>query len=175
MVTRLKSYNPGLAELSASWHVIDADGKILGRLASDIAVKLMGKDKPGYVPHLLAGDFVVVTNAAKVKVTGKKADQIVYVRHNQYPGHRKEVPYAKEMASHSDRVIKHAVKGMLPKNKLGAQMLTRLKVYAGPEHPHSSQVLGRRSGVQAQASPSQDSQEQSTQSAQGSKPVTGGA
>jgi len=142
MVTRLKPYNPSQADLNAAWHVIDADGKILGRLASDIAVKLMGKGKPGYVPHLLAGDFVVVTNAAKVKVTGKKADQIVYVRHNQYPGHRREVPYSKEIANHPARVIRHAVKGMLPKNKLGAQMLTRLKVYSGPEHPHSAQVHG---------------------------------
>jgi large subunit ribosomal protein L13 len=120
--------------------VIDAEGKVLGRLASDIAVKLMGKDRPGYVPHLLAGDFVVVTNAAKVRVTGNKADQIVYVRHNQYPGHRREVPFSKEMTNHPTRVIKHAVRGMLPKNKLGAQMLTRLKVYPGPEHPHSAQV-----------------------------------
>jgi large subunit ribosomal protein L13 len=163
MVTRLRSYNPSQAELTAAWHVIDADGKILGRLATDIAMKLMGKNKPGYVPHLLAGDFVVVTNAAKVKVTGKKADQIVYVRHNQYPGHRKEVPYAKEIANHPTRVIKHAVKGMLPKSKLGTQMLTRLKVYAGPEHPHSAQVLGRRP------------QEQSKQSTPGSQPATGGA
>jgi large subunit ribosomal protein L13 len=142
MVTRLKPYNPGQADLKAAWHVIDADGKVLGRLASDIAVKLMGKDRPGYVPHLLSGDFVVVTNAAKVRVTGKKADQIVYVRHNQYPGHRREVPYSKEIANHPMRVIKHAVRGMLPKNKLGAQMLTRLKVYPGPEHPHSAQVHG---------------------------------
>ena len=151
MITRLKSYNPGQADLRSAWHVIDADGQTLGRLATGVAMKLMGKDKPGYVPHLLSGDFVVVTNAARIKVTGKKADQIVYVRHNQYPGHRREVPYSKEIASHSDRVIKHAVKGMLPKNKLGAQMLTRLKVYAGPEHPHSAQVSGSKQSAQPEA------------------------
>jgi len=142
MTTRLKSYNPRESELRAAWHVIDADGKILGRLATEVAVRLMGKDRPGYVAHLLSGDFVIVTNASKVRVTGKKADQKVYVRHNQYPGHRLEVSYSKEFANHPDRVIRHAVKGMLPKNKLGAQMLTRLKIYPGAEHPHSAQVNG---------------------------------
>lgn len=146
MVQRLKPYNPRESDLERGWHVIDAADKVLGRLASEVAVKLMGKDKPGYAPHLLSGDFVVVTNAAKVKVTGRKADQKVYVRHNQYPGHRKEVPYAKEITLHPDRVILHAVRGMLPRTKLGNQMITRLKVYPGPEHPHSAQVNAGRAG-----------------------------
>ncbi|MBI4306068.1 MAG: 50S ribosomal protein L13 [Chloroflexi bacterium] len=142
MLQKFKPYNPSQNDLKGSWRVIDATDKILGRLASEVAVKLMGKDKPGYASHLLSGDFVVVTNAARVKVTGRKADQMVYVRHNQYPGHRKEVPYAKEISLHSDRVIRHAVRGMLPRTKLGDQMITRLKVYPGPEHPHSAQVRG---------------------------------
>ncbi|MBI4220424.1 MAG: 50S ribosomal protein L13 [Chloroflexi bacterium] len=142
MVQKLKPYNPSQAALQANWHVIDATDKVLGRLASDVAVRLMGKDKAGYVSHLLSGDFIVVTNAARVRVTGRKADQKVYVRHNQYPGHRKEVPYGKEIALHPARVIRHAVRGMLPRTKLGDQMITRLKIYSGPEHPHAAQVKG---------------------------------
>lgn len=142
MVTKLKAYNPSATELVADWHVIDATDQILGRLSTRIAMLLMGKNKPTYVAHLLTGDFVVITNAAKLHVSGKKAESKIYVSHNQQPGHRKEVPFARVFASHPDRVIQHAVKGMLPKNKLGDQLLTRLKIYPGAEHPHMAQVAG---------------------------------
>jgi large subunit ribosomal protein L13 len=144
MVAKLKPYNPGGADLVANWHVIDAADQVLGRLASRVAMLLMGKNKPTYVPHLPAGDFVVVKNAAKIRITGGKAASKVYVSHTQQPGHRKEVPYLVMLASHPDTVVTHAVKGMLPKNKLGDRLLTRLKVYAGPEHPHAAQVTGTR-------------------------------
>ena len=142
MTTRIRHYNPGASELMADWHVLDASGEVLGRLATKVAWLLMGKHKPGYVPHLLAGDFVVVTNASSVRVTGDKSEQKIYVRHSQYPGNRKEIPLGRMLATHPTRVIEHAVKGMLPKNTLGARMFSRLKVYAGPEHPHTAQVIG---------------------------------
>lgn len=142
MVTKLKPYNPSASELIAEWQVIDASDEILGRLATRVARLLMGKHKPGYVRHLLCGDFVVVTNAARVKVTGKKAEQKVYLRHSGYPGGLKRIPYARVMATHPERIIKSAVKGMLPRTKLGRRMLSRLKVYGGPEHPHQAQVIG---------------------------------
>ena len=142
MVTKLKHYNPGAGELVSDWHVIDADDKVLGRLATEVATLLMGKHRPGYVPHLISGDFVVVTNAARVRVTGKKAEQITYKRHSQHPGNLKEIPFERVMERHPERVIEHAVKGMLPKNKLGSRMYRRLKVYAGAEHPHVAQVIG---------------------------------
>ncbi len=142
MVTKLKPYNPSETDLVADWHVIDATDQVLGRLSTRVAMLLMGKNKPTYVAHLPAGDFVVITNAAKLHVSGKKADSKVYVSHNQQPGHRKEVPFARVFASHPDRVIQHAVKGMLPKNKLGDRLLTRLKIYSGAEHPHAAQVAG---------------------------------
>ena len=142
MITRLKPYNPSASDLEAAWHVIDADGQVLGRLATDIAMKLMGKNKPGYVPHMLSGDYVVIVNAEKIKVTGKKAEQKEYIRHSQYPGNRKVIPYERMLERHPERNLTAAVKGMLPRNKLGRHMLGRLKVYAGPEHPHSAQVIG---------------------------------
>lgn len=140
MVVKLKPYNPSASEMKAGWQVVDADGKILGRLATEIAMKLMGKDKPSYVPHLLSGDYVVVINAEKVKITGKKAEQKEYIRHSQYPGNRKAIPYERMQAQHPDRIIIQAVKGMLPRTKLGRKMLGRLKVYAGAEHPHAAQI-----------------------------------
>jgi large subunit ribosomal protein L13 len=142
MVTKLKPYNPSPSELIAEWQVIDASDEVLGRLATRVARLLMGKHKPGYVRHLLCGDFVVVTNAASVKVTGKKAEQKVYLRHSQYPGGLRRIPYSRVMATQPERIIKSAVKGMLPRTKLGRRMLSRLKVYAGPEHPHQAQVIG---------------------------------
>ena len=152
MVTRLKPYNPSASELEADWHVIDASGEILGRLASPIARLLMGKHKPGYVPHLLCGDFVVVTNASKVRLTGRKAEQKVYRRHSQYPGGLKLIPYATMLEKHPERVLQLAVKGMLPRTKLGRKMLSRLKVYAGPEHPHEAQVIGSQKRIAARES-----------------------
>ncbi len=149
MITRLKPYNPSASDLKADWHVVDADGQVLGRLATDLAMKLMGKNKPGYVPHMLSGDFVVVINAEKIKVTGKKAEQKEYIRHSQYPGNRKAIPYERMLERHPDRILRAAVKGMLPRNKLGRHMLGRLKVYAGPEHPHSAQIIGSANRVSA--------------------------
>ena len=158
MPTELKqNYNPRLTDLHAEWHVVDAEGQVLGRMASDIAVKLMGKHRPEYVPHLLSGDFVIVVNASKVRVTGKKAGQKKYRRHSGYPGNLKEIPYSRMMERTPARIIEHAVRGMLPKNKLGRKALRRLKVYAGPEHPHEAQVIGsERSTAKLETTPDLD-------------------
>jgi large subunit ribosomal protein L13 len=142
MTTRIKPYNPSANDIGSDWQVIDADGQTLGRLCTGIAMSLMGKHKPGYVPHLLSGDFVVVINAEKVKITGNKASQKEYLRHSQYPGNLKRISYETMQEKHPDRIIQHSVKGMLPKTKLGARMLSRLKIYAGSEHPHEAQVTG---------------------------------
>ncbi len=142
MPTKLKHYNPSASELKNRWRVFDADGRVLGRLASEIAMVLMGKHRADYVPHMASGDFVIVVNATKVELTGRKAEQKVYRRHSQYPGNLKEISYSRMSERTPERIIELAVKGMLPKNKLGRKMLTRLKVYAGPEHPHSAQVIG---------------------------------
>ena len=142
MVTKLKQYNPKASEIVNDWQVVDAEGQVLGRLATQVAMYLMGKHKPTYVPHMLTGDFVVVINADKIKVTGMKAGQKIYKRHSQYPGNLKEISYERMSEKHPTRIIELAVRGMLPKNKLGRQMLNRLKIYAGAEHPHSAQVLG---------------------------------
>jgi len=136
----VKTYSTKVSEVEREWHVIDASGKTLGRLASEVAQLLRGKHKPMYVPYLDTGDFVVVINASKVRVTGKKAEQKIYYHHSGYPGGLKSTSYAKMMESHPTRVIKHAVKGMLPHNRLGAAMFNKLKVYAGPTHPHQAQV-----------------------------------
>ena len=142
MVTKLKHYNPSAKDLVNDWQVLDASGQVLGRLATQVAMFLMGKHKPEYVPHMLSGDFVVVINAREIKVTGLKAQQKIYKRYSQYPGTLKEIPYERMQERFPERIIEMAVKGMLPKNKLGRRMLKRLKVYAGPEHPHSAQVIG---------------------------------
>ena len=132
-VTRAKDLKP-------YWHFMDAQGKTLGRLASEIATLLTGKHKPMYVPHLLTGDYVVVTNAEKIRVTGNKLKQKLYYRHSGYHGGLKERTLAQMLERTPDRVIKQAVKGMLPKNTLGRKMLLRLKIYAGPDHPHQAQI-----------------------------------
>ena len=142
MPTKLKHYNPSASEIENRWRVFDADGKVLGRLASEIAMMLMGKHRATYVPHMASGDFVVVVNASKIDVTGEKSRQKIYRRHSQYPGNLKEIPFARMLERTPERVIELAVRGMLPKNKLGSKMLSRLKVYAGPEHPHMAQVIG---------------------------------
>jgi len=126
-------------QIERKWYLVDAEGKVLGRLASRIAHILQGKHKPYYTPHLDTGDHVVVINADKVKVTGKKASQKVYYRHSGYPGGLKEIPYSKVLQEHPERILIHAVRGMLPKNKLGRKMLKKLRVYAGPDHPHQAQ------------------------------------
>ncbi len=142
MPTKLKHYNPSQDSLKNTWRVFDAKGQVLGRMASDIAMALMGKDRPGYVHHMMSGDFVIVINAAEIVVTGRKYDQKVYRRHSRYPGGLKEIPYSKLSSAMPERIVEHAVKGMLPKNKLGRRLMTRLKVYPGPQHPHMAQVAG---------------------------------
>lgn len=121
------------------WYTIDAEGKTVGRLASEIAAILRGKHKPEFTPHVDTGDFVIVTNAEKVVFTGKKLQSKIYRRHSLYPGGLKETTAAEMLKTKPERVLYYAVKGMLPKNSLGAKMLKKLRVYAGPEHPHSAQ------------------------------------
>ena len=142
----MKTYSTKSSDLKPQWHVIDASGKTLGKLASEVATLIMGKHKPIYAPHLNTGDFVIVINAAKVKVTGKKAQQKMYYRHSGYPGGLKSTSFATMMETHPTRVIEYAVKGMLPKNRLGRDMLRRLKVYPGGSHPHEAQVEKSKEG-----------------------------
>ncbi|MDX2215924.1 MAG: 50S ribosomal protein L13 [Oculatellaceae cyanobacterium bins.114] len=134
-----KTYLPSQQTIQHSWYVVDAENQRLGRLASAIAMILRGKNKPTYTPHLDTGDFVIVINAEKVDVTGKKRGQKVYRRHSGRPGGMKTESFAKLQARLPERIIEQAVKGMLPKNTLGRQLFTKLKVYAGSEHPHQAQ------------------------------------
>lgn len=127
-------------EVERKWYVIDAEGKVLGRLASEIASVLRGKRKPIFTPHVDCGDFVIVINADKVVLTGDKLNQKIHAYHTGYPGGRKEVVYAEMIAKRPEKVIELAVKGMLPKSRLGRQMIKKLKVYAGSEHPHAAQA-----------------------------------
>ncbi len=135
----MKSFLAKPNQVGGAWHVVDASGKVLGRLATELATILMGKHRPTYTPHVLTGDFVVVVNAEKVKLTGRKMEQKEYDRYTGYPGGRKVESIAKVMEKHPERVIESAVRRMLPKNKLGRQMFSRLKVYGGPAHPHQAQ------------------------------------
>ena len=139
---RTSTYLAKPGEVPADWRVIDVEGRVLGRVARDISMALQGKDKPTYTPSTLTGDFVVVLNAAKIKVTGRKTEQKMYYRHSGYVGNLKTTSLRVMMETHPERVIQLAVKGMLPRNNLGRQMLTRLKIYAGDQHPHQAQVLG---------------------------------
>ena len=139
---RTSTYFPKPSEITERWRVMDAQGQTLGRLARNIAIALQGKDKTNYVAHVLTGDFVVVTNAADLRVTGKKLDQKMYYRHSGYVGNLKTFRLREMMESRPDRVLELAVKGMLPKNHMGRQMMRRLKVYSGPDHPHEAQVTG---------------------------------
>jgi large subunit ribosomal protein L13 len=138
----MKTYSTKAGDVERKWHVIDASGQTLGRLASQVAVLLMGKHKPQYVPYIDTGDFVIVLNASKIKVTGNKAKQKMYYRHSGYPGGLKEVNFEKMLDTHPVRIIEHAVKGMLPSNRLGRAMYKKLKVYEGDSHPHEAQVRG---------------------------------
>jgi large subunit ribosomal protein L13 len=140
----MKTYSIKAKDVERQWHVIDASGKTLGKLATQVANLLMGKHKPTFVPYLDTGDFVIVLNATKVKVTGKKPKQKTYYRHSGYPGGIKAETYEEMMAAHPTRVIEHAVKGMLPHNRLGRAMFKKLKVYAGDSHPHQAQVAGMK-------------------------------
>jgi large subunit ribosomal protein L13 len=136
----MKTYSTKASEIERHWHVIDASGKILGKLATEAAKLLMGKHKPTFSRHLDTGDFVVIINAEKVRFTGKKAEQKLYHSHSGYPGGLKTINLERLMQTHPTRVIEHAVKGMLPHNRLGAKMLKKLKVYVGEEHPHLAQT-----------------------------------
>src|SRR5687768_13119059 len=141
MNSQAKTFSAKSAEAKAAraWWVIDAEGKPLGRLASLVATVLRGKNKPTFTPHVDTGDFVIVVNAAKVKLTGRKLEQKLYVRHSGEPGGFREEPYGKLLARKPELPVTKAVKGMLPKNILGRELLTKLKVYAGPDHPHAAQ------------------------------------
>jgi len=135
----MKTYTAKAGEVEHGWFVVDAQDKVLGKLATQIAMRLRGKHKPEYTPHVDTGDYVVVVNAAKVRVTGRKTEDKVYYRHSGYPGGLKVTNFANLRATRPERVLQKAVKGMLPKGPLGYAMLKKLKVYAGGSHPHSAQ------------------------------------
>lgn len=136
----MKTYSLKVSEIKREWHVIDATDQVLGRLATRVARLLMGKHKPTFSRNLDVGDYVVVINAEKVRVTGNKAKQKVYYRHSGYPGGLKSITYDKLMETNPTWVIEHAVKGMLPHTRLGARMMKKLRVYVGDAHPHLSQA-----------------------------------
>ncbi|MDQ1277891.1 MAG: large subunit ribosomal protein [Thermodesulfobacteriota bacterium] len=135
----MKTFNVKKEEIVKDWCVVDAQGKILGRLASEIAIRLRGKHKPIYTPHLDTGDFVIVVNAEKIQLTGTKLAHKIYYRHSGYPGGLTETTAGKLLQEKPEDVLKIAVRGMLPKNTLGRAMLKKLKIYKGPEHPHDAQ------------------------------------
>ena len=135
----MKTYSIKADEINKDWFLADAENKALGRLASKVAQILKGKHKPTYTPHMDMGDFVVVVNAEKIRVSGNKEMQKTYFSHSGYPGGTKEVDLYTMRRRHPERVIQNAVKGMLPHNRLGRQMMRNLKIYSGPDHPHSSQ------------------------------------
>ncbi|MFQ5473286.1 MAG: 50S ribosomal protein L13 [Dehalococcoidia bacterium] len=136
----MTTYSLKGGDIEKDWHVVDADGQTLGRLASNVASLLRGKHKPTYSPHLDMGDHVIIINAAKLKVTGNKPADKIYYRHTGYMGGLKEQRLNEMMAKHPDRVVELAVRGMLPKNRLGRRILRHLRVYAGPDHPHEAQA-----------------------------------
>ena len=135
----MKSFIAKPAEVERKWYVVDADGKTLGRLASEVASVLRGKNKPTFTPHVDCGDYVIVINAEKVAVTGKKRNEKIYKKHTGYPGGLREITFEKLQAKDPEEIIRHAVKGMMPKGPMGRQMYKKLKVYAGPEHKHAAQ------------------------------------
>jgi large subunit ribosomal protein L13 len=136
----MKTYSAKTGEITRDWYVVDAEGQTLGRLATQIADRLRGKGKPQFTHHIDTGDFVVVVNAEKVAVTGKKLDQKIYYRHSGYPGGLRSRPLRDQLERRPTEVIRKAVKGMLPRNRLARQQLNKLKVYAGPNHPHEAQA-----------------------------------
>ena len=135
----MRTYSPKAGEVTRQWHVIDATDVVLGRLASHAAVLLRGKHKPTFAPHVDTGDFVVIINAEKVALTGNKRDTKMAYRHSGYPGGLSSMPYSVLLDKHPEKAVEKAIKGMLPHNSLGRNMLRKLKVYAGPEHPHQAQ------------------------------------
>jgi large subunit ribosomal protein L13 len=135
----MKTYTAKPGEIERQWYVVDAESKTLGRLATQIADTLRGKGKPAYTPHVDTGDFVIVVNAEKIHVTGQKLDQKIYYRHSGYPGGLRERTLRQQLERRPEEVLRRAVRGMLPKNKLAAAQLRKLKIYAGPDHPHEAQ------------------------------------
>ena len=135
----MRTFSPRPADIRPQWYVIDAEDLVLGRLATRVAHVLRGKHKPTFAPHMDMGDFVIVVNADKVRLTGTKGDTKLSHRHSGFPGGLKSVPFAKLLAERPERLVENAVKGMLPKNTIGRQQIRKLKVYAGPEHPHTAQ------------------------------------
>ncbi len=135
----MSTYSPKPGEITRAWHVIDAEDVVLGRLAVTAATLLRGKHKPQFAPHVDAGDFVIVINASKIALTGNKAKDKLAIRHSGRPGGLKSVPYGELLANDPRKAVERAVWGMLPKNKLSHQLISKLKVYAGPEHPHAAQ------------------------------------
>ncbi len=135
----MKTYSAKATDIERKWYVVDAQGQTLGRLATKVASILRGKHKPIYTPHLDCGDYVIIINAEKIHTTGRKLDQKKYYRHSGYPGGLKEVTLRDQLNKFPERVIEAAVRGMLPKNRLGRKMFKKLKVYAGPNHPHAAQ------------------------------------
>ena len=135
----MKSFLAKKDTVQRKWHVVDADGVVLGRLAVKVAMTLMGKDKPTYTPHVDTGDFVIVVNADKIKLTGNKAETKTYQTYSGYPGGQKVIPFWQVSQRHPERVVEMAVKRMLPKNRLGRRMFKKLKVYSGPDHDHAAQ------------------------------------
>jgi large subunit ribosomal protein L13 len=134
-----KTFIPKASEITQDWYLIDADNQNLGRLATQIAALLLGKTKPDFTPGMDTGDFVVVINAERISVTGKKMEEKMYYRHSQYPSGLKEASLRQQLSNYPDRVIRAAVWGMLPHNKYGRQIIKKLKIYAGPDHPHAAQ------------------------------------
>jgi large subunit ribosomal protein L13 len=135
----VRTYSPKPGDVQRQWHVIDASDVVLGRLATQTATLLRGKHKPTFAPHVDTGDFVIIVNAGKVALTGNKREQKVAYRHSGFPGGLRRIPFSELLEKRPDRAVEQAVRGMLPKNSLGRQMLKKLKVYAGPEHPHGAQ------------------------------------
>ena len=135
----MKTFLPKIDKQKRDWHIVDADGLVLGRIAEKVANVLRGRNKPTYTPHLDAGDFVVVINAEKIRVTGKKETEKEYQKYSGFRGGLKRIPLSVVREKHPERIIMSAVKGMLPKNRLGKKLLTKLKVYKGTEHPHTAQ------------------------------------
>ena len=142
----MKTYSVKAGDINHQWHIVDAADQILGRLATKVAGLLMGKHKTMFVSNMDTGDYVIVLNAAKIKVTGKKLQDKMYYHHSMYPGGLKSVALGKMLQTHPERVMEHAVKGMLPHNKLGRAMLKKLKVYAGDKHPHEAQISWHTKG-----------------------------
>jgi large subunit ribosomal protein L13 len=136
----VRTYSPKASEITRKWYVVDAEDLVLGRLSTEVARILRGKHKPTFAPHMDMGDHVIVINAEKVVLTSNKADQKLVYRHSGYPGGLKSRTFAEALALKPEEGVRRAVRGMLPKNRLGRQMLTKLKVYAGPNHPHSAQM-----------------------------------